>query len=537
MSHIFNYFASFFSDAKKVMRLAFILGVVLSIISIICITGYANDAGLYISLTHAFAINDWSRVFDNMSPLFPVIAGLIAKVGVVPWDSAMIVGCGFYVLTIFPLYGLLSCLMDKKYAAWGSLFYLLAPKMMRYGMTPLLEGSRMFFFILPIYLVFSFARKKNIYKLVLLGIALALLALDRGEGIVSTPVILLALILLTLKSWDYSISISSIFKLVGYCLIPILVMLAVLSPILSYNYHKTGYPVLDRRQVVFVKPYLDKLIGKKPDYSIQGLKISETHVVESGKPSNAKQMPIFSLRRANEFLTDFSRGSYELYLFLALFGIVCLFVRKKWSLEFSLLLLFVAVNALVFFIVSLAYRYFLVNVMLLMSFTLIGYKQIFDWAVKFKVYKVLMLVIFVLAIFQIVNGMDNSIDKSKYYTMQAGTYLREHKSEFMKDSNGYPTIFVLGTDCGTNLFNEFNIINPSRTGLSFTLQDAMKGIPSDKSLSVVIKTQNDQILKPDVIVVFNPEEEPQDVAYLRSQANMKEIKLPGIRETLLFKTN
>ena len=65
----------------------------------------------------------------------------------------------------------------------------------------------------------------------------------------------------------------------------------------------------------------------------------------------------------------------------------------------------------------------------------------------------------------------------------------------------------------------------------------MKGIPSDKCLSLPTKTSNGEILKPGAVLVFNPEEEPKDVAYLRNQPNIEEIKLHDIRETLLFKAN
>lgn len=582
MVQFYNYLSLFFSNAKKVMWLTFVIGIALSIISIFCITGHSNDAGLYIAMAHAFSIGDWNKAFlDNIPPLVPVISGIITKLGISPWHSAMIVGCVFCVLTIFPLYGLLCFFMDKKYAAWGALFYMLAPKMIRFGLSPLLEGSRMFLFILPVYFIFSFANDKKLYKLILLGISLALLGLVRGEGITSMPFILLGLILLCMKKDKYEFSFKAATKLIWYCFFTIVVMLAVLSPRLYQNHLNTGYPALDKRQIDHIKGYYPNLFPKndfKPQ-SVQSIPLNGSSVVvplaEVKKLSFADQksklehfpnndlksqniqpislndssvaVPIAEAKKLSfadqyprldfffKYWKDFSRGSYELYLILSAIGIIFLIYRRNWKLEHGLMILFVFGNGILFYFVNTAYRYYLVNIMLLMPFTLAGYKEVLNKTKKFRVYKIAIGIVLLISIGQIFNGMDNTIDKSKFYTMQAGEWLRQNKKDFQKDANGYPTIFIIGEDCGTNLFNDFNIINPSRSYSSLTLQASMKGVHSDNCLSVVIKTPNALVLKPNIVLLFNPEKFPQEVLYLRNHATFQEIFLQEIKKTLVFK--
>jgi len=545
LNKLFDSLSFFFSNPKKVMWLAFILGVVFSVISIVCITGYNNDAGLYIAMAHSFAIGDWSRAFlDNIPPLVPVMSGLITMLGLPPWDSGMIVGCAFYVLTIFPLYGLLCFFMDKKYAAWGALFYLLAPKMMRLGMSPMLEGARMFFYILPVYFTFSFAKDKKIYKLILLGVSLALLALVRGEGIISMPFILLALFLLCIKKNKYKTTLLSLLLPIAYCLFAFLVMLAVLSPRLYQNYIKTGYPTLDNRQAECIQKYYDKIFNRSNMENSKAKKVEIPKLKAENQISDneSQEVKIGTASYYGKFFKNIFRGTYELYTILCVIGMVILALRKEWKLEHSLLILFGVINAILFALTgSIQYRYYLVNIMLIMPFILTAYLYLFEQAGKFRVQKILVLAVLIVSIAQIINGMDNSLDKSKYYTMEAGYYLKEYRSGFRKDSNGYPTVFILGTDCGTNLFTDFNVMNPGRSkfwiGKFFSPGEALKGIESRNCLSVAVKTPSPEILKPGAILVFNPEEEPQDVAYLRNQPNIKEVKLPDIRETLLFKVN
>jgi len=544
LNRLFESLSRFFSNPKKVMWLTFILGTVFSTISTACITSYSSDASLYIAMAHAFAIGDWSRAFlDNIPPLVPVMSGLVTMLGIPPWDSAMIVGCVFYVVTIFPLYGILSFFIDKKHASWGALFYLLAPKMMRYGMTPLFEGSRMFFFILPVYFLFSFIKERKIYKLALLGMSLAFLALARGEGILSVPVISFALIILCWRDNKYKINFLLIRNLIVYLLVVVCAMIVVLFPRLYQVYQKTGFPATDVRVVELTKSYIAKYEHTNNALIKDNKLNSGNQTISPTKEfsySTLDSKYITSFKYFNDFIQNIARGSYEIYLILSAIGIILLCRIRKWTMEYSLLLFLAFFNAAMFyFSYAVNYRYFLVNVMLFMPFTLLGYNQLLNLALKYRLQKIFILAVLILLVGQLINGMDNSIDKSKYYTMQTGYYLEEQKNKFEKDANGYPTVFILGTDCGTNLYEDFNIMNPGRSqyfiGSYYDLEQALKGLPSSECLSVATFTSPKINLTPNIILVFDPDELPTEVTFLRSQSNIKEINLSGIKKTLLFK--
>lgn len=534
-SRLYEYFVLFFADSKKVIWLAFALGVVFSVISTLFITGYANDGGLYIAMIHAFSIGDWNRAFlDSIPPLFPIMAGLVCKLGFTPWSAAILVSSAFYVIAIFPLYGILCFFMDKKYAAWGVLFYILAPRIMRWGMAPLTDGCRLFFLILPIYFMFSFCRNKKMSSLVWLGVALALLALTRGEGILFAPVIMLALLLLCFKDNGYKITAVFIRKALLYCLVTIFVMLVVVSPRLFQVYQKTGFPAIDARVANQFKKFYgkihaaDKQASAKYDVAIYCFTNSPSAVPIKSIDKRDR----LSVKYMADFLQNIVRGSYEVYFAMAVLGMILLLAWRQWTLEYGVLIFFAVMNAAMFYSFSIPYRYFIVNVMLLMPFTILGYKQALDWAVRFKAAKLLMAGVFVLAVGQVIKGMDNSIDQSKIYWQKTGKLLKQNELKNADGRGNSKTVYVLGMDCGTNLFNDFNVINPPRTGIVLSVKDARKGLPASLCLSVVEKVPDDKILTPDFFVIDRNCQ--SEVAALMNDSGIREIPMDWNKKIVLF---
>jgi hypothetical protein len=532
-----EYFVSFFSDSKKMMRLAFILGMAFVIVSTVFINAYANDAGLYIAMIHAFAIGDWNRAFlDSIPPFFPVAAGLICKLGFTPWSAAALVSGVFYVLAIFPLYGTLCFFMDKKYAAWGVLFYILAPKIMRWGLAPLTDGCRLFFFMLPVYFMFSFYRNKKMSSLVWLGIALALLALVRGEGILFAPVIVFALLLLCFKDNGYKITAVFFRKAILYCLVTLFVALAVMSPRIFQVYQKTGVPAMDARVANQFKRYYGKL------HAVDRQSSAEYDVATYAFTNSASAVPLkvidkrdrLSVKYMVDFLQNIVRGSYEVYFALAALGMILLLAGRQWTLEYGLLIFFTAMNAAMFYFFSIPYRYFIVNVMLLMPFTMLGFKQTLAWAVRFRVVKLLIAGMCVLSVSQAVNGLDNSIDRSKIYWHKIGDLLKQRELKKADGSGNFKTVYILGVDCGTNLFNDFNVINPDRTGIVLNVNDARKGFPASLCLAVAQKTPDDKILKPDFMLIAG--EYQDEITGLRNDPGIREVPTPWSKKVVLFES-
>lgn len=528
---MYDFICSFFADPGKVIRLAFFLGLVFTAISTVLITGYANDAGLYIALIHAFAIGDWNRAFmDSIPPLFPAAAGIICKFGVAPWDAAVIVSGVLCILTIFPLYGTLCFFVDKKYAAWGALFYILAPKVMRWGFAPLTEGGRFFFLMLSVYFLFSFCRDKKTGRLVYLGISLALLALARGEGILFAPVIIFALIWLCLKKNQYTVTADFVRKTALYCLVILVSFLVVLSPRLYQVYRKTGLPATDVRVVNVLK----KQYGKLYDSSRQADEIaicsfSNSPVAVPIKMPDERRR--FSVNYLLDFLKNIVRGSYEVYLVLAVPGMLLLIRGRRWTLEYGILIFLAAANGAIYYFFSTPYRYFIVNIMLLLPFTMSGYNAVLVWAEKLRVIKPLAAGVFVLSLIQMVNGLDNSIDQSKIYWRKTGDLLKQSRVGTVA-GDGNKTVYILGADCGTNLYNDFNIVNPGRSFIVLSIQNALKGFPESLCLSVARKTFDDKILTPDFIIVDGCH--PDEISVLRNYPGVREIPMEWNSKIVLF---
>lgn len=528
---IYDFTCSFFADSRKVIWLAFVLGIAFTAVSTVFITGYANDASLYIAMIHAIAIGDWARAFmDSIPPLFPVAAGIICKIGVTPWSAAAIVSGVFCTLTIFPLYGTLCFFVDKKYAAWGTLFYILAPKVMRWGFAPLTEGGRFFFLMLSVYFLFSFCRDKKKLRLVYLGISLALLALSRGEGILFAPVIVFALLWLCLRKNRYKVTANFVRNAVLYCLVILVTLLAVLSPRLYQVYRKTGFPATDVRVVNVIK----KQYGRLYDSSRQANEIAICSFSNSPMAIPIKmpdERQRFSANYIWDFLKNMLRGSYEAYFALSVLGIILLVYGRRWTLECGILVFLVAANGAIYYFFSIPYRYFIVNIMLLMPFTLSGYKEALAWAEKLRVIKLLAAGVFVLALIQMVNGLDNSIDKSKIYWQKTGYLLKQNEAK-TSAGESVKTVYILGADCGTNLYNDFNIINPGRSFIVLSIQDALNGFPESLCLSVARKTFDDKILIPDFIIIDGCH--PGEISALRNNPGVREIPMDWNSKIALF---
>jgi len=534
----------FFSEPRKVLILTFCAGVLLAFISILFSGFIYGDAVLYTTMAHYFGLGDYSRGFlDQIPPLFSVLSGLLCKLGIPAQYSTHIVSCTLCIISIFPLYFLLCFFMDKKYAAWGCMFYLFAPKILRFGMASQIEGARFFFLILPIYFVFSFAKNKKIPTLIWLGISFALLALVRGEGILFVPIMLFALILLLFKNNQYNINSNFIIKTFGYCLLSIIIMFAIIAPRMYQVYQHTGYPALDARETESIKTYWRKI----KNFYNKPTRIISHHNVPSLSDQGNNQGHFFSFKRIFSFLDRFSVGSYELYEILSVLGIFFLLRQKKWSLEHNIMLMFILWNALIFYFIVLTYRYFLVNVFLLIPFIIPGYRLILNITKKHKIVQILFsITVLLIALGQIENGMADSLESKRKEPKRFGQWLKENKASLLnpqKNNNERLHILVFGNRPDYPFFADadFSIGEnqdfPNIRGIEnskMNIRKAVKGFPAKYSYYTNKLLPLDEIIIPDIIVITPPEDFPEEVAIVRSISNLREIKT-NFKDFLLFK--
>lgn len=544
LMNFYNKICIFFSRPHQVLILTFCIGIVLAVISISYSGFIYGDAVLYTTMAHYFGLGDYSRGFqDWIPPLFPVMGGLLCKLGIPSQYSTHIVSCTFCILTIFPLYFLLCFFMEKKYAAWGCMFYLFAPKILRFGMASQIEGARFFFLILTVYFTFSFVKNKKIITLLWIGISLALLALVRGEGIIFAPVALFALILLLLKNNRYNISLNFIIKTLGCCLLVIMAMFAVLTPRMYQVYIHTGYPALDTRESYVIKVFSQNIRNFfKTDNHDQKTSSEQVKVVFS----DPNTYGYFTLGRLRGFLDRFSVGTFELYEILFVLGVIFLLYRKKWSLEHNIMLILVICNASIFYFTALTYRYFIVNILLLMPFIVSGYRLILDIIKKNKIMQVLFsIVVFFVALGQIENGMADSLESRRKEPKRFGLWLKENRTLLInskKNINERLHILVLGnrpdypffTRADFSLYENQDFPNlRSGKNSKMNIKEAIKGFPAKYSYYNNKFLSEDKIIIPDIIIVES-EDYPNEVEILRSLPNIQEIKT-NFRNFLLFK--
>ena len=457
LNQLFDSLSSFFSSSKRVMCFTFILGLVLSIISIIFTTSIYRDSIQYAAMVNGFNIGDWGRAFREwLPPLYPFLSGLLCKIGFSVYYSMMIVASLLCILTIFPLYGILCFFLEKKYAAWGTLFYLLAPKVMRLGFAPLTESGKYFLFTLSVYFVFKFSKSKRIRDAIFLGIALGVLALARAEGIIYLPIMLFALVVLQFKDNRYKMDFIFIVKIAIWASVTFFTLLIIVSPRLYQIYESTGYPALDTRKDKGIMGFERILFNIEVKSSfIKGQCLAQDYDTVSDA------IGVFSAKEdIKEFFKAFPRGAYELYLVMGIFGLMILTVKKKWNIYYMTAIWILIAHLFIFYLMrAFTYRYYVVCIIMLMPFTITGFVQLLSWAEKFKLKNIFTVSIIALAIIQIVNGMDNCIDTSKLYYKNFSYWIKSNKDGLKKVSESNITILVYGDDFGYGLYSDSNVVN------------------------------------------------------------------------------
>ncbi len=534
-NRFYKYVESFFSDSKKVMWLTFLVGVICSLISIIFTKSIYRDSVEYAATVNAFNIGDWDRAFREwLPPLYPLLSGLLCKTGFSVYYSMLAVASILWVITIFPLYGTLCFLMEKKYAAWGALFYILAPKVMRFGLAPLLESGKYFFFALSLYFVFKAAQSKTCRDLIFLGLGLSGMTLMRAEGIIYVPIMLGALTMLTLKEYNFKINWKFVKNICFYFSVIILTICVAVSPRVCQLYQSTGYPAIDTRQARAMLGIKDKLLGSQANH----IAVQEVGIAQDYTVGMSSSMFAFTRDDFKKFITNFPRGSYELYLILGALGLLMIILRKRWNVNYSVIIWIFAVNLLAFYLMRAnVYRYYIINVVILMPFIVIGYKQLLLWSEKFNAKKLLVLVVFGIAIFQVINGMDNSMDTRRIHYKELGYWIKDNNTKLKNPQNEELTILVYGNDFGYSIYSCSNTVGYKDIGNYSFGEVLTKGFPANLCYYAMTKTPIGVMLKPDIVLIDDFETFKSEIKYLKSQPKVVQINTKWDDRIQVFKNN
>jgi 4-amino-4-deoxy-L-arabinose transferase-like glycosyltransferase len=405
-------------SANPLLFTAVIAGVVICLVHLCFSINIPDDvAAYYGSMVEAFGNGQWREAFlENVPPLMPALAGIVHSTGVDTFSALIIVSSGFYLLTLFPLYKFLRLFVSERVSGLGCLLYIIAPKIIEMGCSGLLNSGRNFFFMMVAWLLLSYARKAAPVKLLLFAVCLAGLTLVRGEGIIYLPLFLLWFVCLSQRReiLKKNAPVKAFAHVLLRLVCVITIVLAVLSPRIYQIYQCTGIPAVDIRQADMIAGILDNT-PRCVDLS------NDAESNDSGIELTGDQPFRLNWRQLRSEVS-FING--EIYLWLAVIGVILLWRRRMLNLEHIVLLSFMIWNILIFLIVAFNLRYFTLNILLLMPLTVYGLMWLYQICAERRLRSLFTAVAVLLAVWQIYSGTAAALDRRHVDELQLNHWLQ-----------------------------------------------------------------------------------------------------------------
>lgn len=420
LDEIFSKLRQIFKDPAKVFMLAFMLGIVFSIVVLLfCTNMYRDVSHVYAYFAQEMGNGNWSDGWVGRVPMLNILlSGVLARMGFDAFKATLFVSCLFYVLTLYPLRALLLRYLTPLQSAYGCLLYIMAPKIIRFSTSGLLESGRTFFLIAALLCYFLAAERKRVRDGILLGLSLAGLSVARGEGIGIAIALLLGFPVFSMlkdgKQWK-----SELFRTVRMTLLTVFVFLAGISPFCAVNYVKYGSFVTDLRlaESVHLRPH-----GPPAEIAI---------------PRVQEKLTIGE--HFSEVFGDMLRGSYEVYLLFGLLGIFLTFKGRKWGWDHTCIAGIILLHSAIYVCIGSSYRYHLYIIPLCMMFTVTGLSCLIDFlAAKISSLPqgrrnllragAVLLCVFLL-IGQMVNGLRNAVNDSHEEEIVMAEWLKDYQQK------------------------------------------------------------------------------------------------------------
>ena len=491
--------------ANKILTSAAIIACIISALHIFfCIDVYDDIAAWYAPMTRAFAREQWHIAFDLSVPILnTTLGGLLSSCGMEPFRALLVISCLFYLASIPLIYYISKSFFKKdEYAAWCCLLYVIAPKIIRFSCTGLLNPSKNFFILAAIALILAASKKlKWIYTL-LMGVVLAGLALARAETFVFLPLLVLWYTYFIYRKKEVKLG-KRILWILTHSLAMTVIFFALVSPRLCQSWTLIGVPVLDIRQAKYAAKILPL-----------SLKEYKTQVNIKAKYKTKIDNP--KAKRGGEKIWQgvecFTRGAYTPYLILALLGIFLWWKRKEKRLEGFMLFSLIVVNTMVLITVVSSVRYYTITLLLLLPFTFTGIKFLWDLIPDRKHFRYPLIAgLIVIALLQIINGAQKVIKREYDYEHNIGLWLKANKEKL------YPSptrLLIAGTQPQYPYWADATWLNIAENKIQFTeqLPDIRKAgfvvLEEDQkdAISVLKKQKDFKLLKqmhPDVFVFLN----------------------------------
>jgi len=420
-------------QTRVLVGIAMGIALVLTLLHVCCSKDMYRDSGsVYSFMARALAQGDLAGAFHPSIPSLNVLlSGIFSACGLRPEQAISLVSGLFYVATIPFLYLLLKEFLPQLLAAVGALLFTLTPKISRFSCTGLIDSGKIFFLVAALYFACILMRKEfRSYKIALaFGAALGGLSLARSEGIGN------ALVLAGCVGavWLYRSWRNRKMEPLLPCCAGLAVWILLIFSRMWLMWRFCGEFIFDRRianlfHAIFA-PAPAAAANAAPDASA-AVGIAER------------------LLAVWNFLNQNIRGSYEVYWGTAMLGLVLVVLAawtgKKWGVLWAdhreaeywywrpfywILLIMMFCNMLIFKMSGVAaYRYFLVNVPLLMVFTLIGGYWLWLWVIRLLSRwggGVVLLGLAGLLVLQLRNGTEHMFSKNAYAQYRTGRLVGE----------------------------------------------------------------------------------------------------------------
>jgi len=406
-------------ETRVLLGLSLAAGVILSLLHVVfSVDMYRDSANVYAMMARSLSAGDWTTAFHPGIPCLNVLLSRpFTLCGMRPERALSLVSGLFYVGTVPFLFLLLKQFLPERLSAVGALLFVCAPKIIRFSCSSIIDSGKIFFLVAGLFLLHKLIREefRSPRTGIAFGLALGGLSLARSEGIGTAGLLALAASVYFAMQWLRTRKLPSLLPaagaavFLGLCLLFRVVLMRAV----------TGEFVFDRR----IEGGLERMWnGLTSSVSALFSAPAASSTAAPGVP--AVPMPPAVPRVSwMELVSQSIRGGYEFYLVFAAAGLIllilanrwknceCLFPGKKfpfdlkWNGFFYVLLFVVLGNALIFKASDIAaYRYFLLDIPVLMVFTVTGFAWLWSWGEKFVPRRVLCCAAACVLLLQVFNG-------------------------------------------------------------------------------------------------------------------------------------
>ena len=424
---VYDKCAEFLNNPQKVFYSALAIGGICTVFMTLFLNNiYADTANVYAYFAREIGKGNWSDGIVARVPMLNIVlGGLLAMTGMEAVSALTLVAGIFYCAACFPLRRFMERYVTPIQAAWGCVLYITAPKIIRFGCSPLLESARIFFLISAILFFFETMERPSWKKGILFGISCGVLMVARGEGF---PIALA--LLAGFLPWTLIFCRNGKFKKQAVSWALGIVFAALVSaPFCAMNYCKAGYFVPDVRSAEISRSILGMDSSALSDNKTEKAVTEKTPAMLAVEKLQAEENARAKESKVVIFISDLLRGGYELYWLLAVLGGVVFIRQKKMSWDHLLICGVASMHFVMYLMIVSSYRYYLFTIPLFMMFTVTGAAAVRRKAVEYlpaKLLPIAVLLCGVVLVFHIANGVERAFSKRGREQQKVGAYLEEY---------------------------------------------------------------------------------------------------------------